>query len=178
MKTKSGIPFTANIPTEEVFCLPHRERADGVVSSTKPLSYAGTIMENFQLTLESGKVVEAKAEKGEKQLRDMIASDGNASRLGEVALVPFSSPISQSGVLFYNTLYDENAACHIALGRGIRACLDGGMDMDEDQFRQAGGNHSQIHVDFMVGSAELAIDGLTSEGAREPILRQGEWAFD
>ena len=178
METKGGIPFTANIPTEEVFCLPHRDRADGVISSTKPLSYAGTIMDGFQLTLEGGKVVDVKAQQGEKQLRDMIATDENAARLGEVALVPFSSPISQSGILFYNTLYDENAACHIALGRGIRACLEGGMDMDEEQFRAAGGNHSQIHVDFMVGSDELDIDGLTVEGAREPIMRKGEWAFE
>jgi len=177
MKTKGGIPFTANIPTEEVFCLPHRTRADGVISSTKPLSYAGNIMDDFQLTLEGGKVVGVKAGKGEKQLKDLIATDETAGRLGEVALVPFSSPISQSGLLFYNTLYDENAACHIALGRGIRACLDGGMDMDDEQFKQAGGNHSQIHVDFMVGSNELDIDGLTAEGGSEPVMRAGEWAF-
>jgi len=177
MKTKGGLPFTANIPTEEVFCLPHRERADGVISSTKPLSYAGNIMDDFQLTLEGGKVTGVKAGKGQQQLEDLIATDENAARLGEVALVPFSSPISQSGLLFYNTLFDENAACHIALGRGIRACLDGGMDMDDEQFLKAGGNHSQIHVDFMVGSDQLEIDGLTVEGTREPVLRQGEWAF-
>ena len=177
MKTKGGIPFTANIPTEEVFCLPHRSRADGVISSSKPLSYAGNIMDDFQLTLEGGKVVGVKADRGEKQLKDLIATDETAGSLGEVALVPFSSPISQSGLLFYNTLYDENAACHIALGRGIRACLEGGMDMDEEQFKDAGGNHSQIHVDFMVGSNELDIDGLTAEGGSEPVMRAGEWAF-
>ncbi len=177
MKTKGGIPFTANIPTEEVFCLPHRERADGKISSTKPLSYAGNIMDDFQLTLEGGKVVGIKAGKGEKQLRDLIATDENAARLGEVALVPVSSPISQSGLLFFNTLFDENAACHIALGRGIRACLDGGMDMNDEHFKQAGGNHSQIHVDFMVGSAELDIDGINENGEAEAIMRGGEWAF-
>jgi aminopeptidase len=177
MKTKGGIAYTANLPTEEVFCLPHRERAEGVISSTKPLSYAGSIMDDFQLTLEGGRVVGIKAAKGEKQLKNLIETDENAARLGEVALVPASSPISQSGLLFFNTLYDENAACHIALGRGIRACLEGGVDMDETQFNQAGGNHSQIHVDFMVGSSELDIDGVGADGKREPILRSGEWAF-
>ncbi|MEJ2012169.1 MAG: aminopeptidase [Anaerolineales bacterium] len=177
MKNKTGIPFTANIPTEEVFSLPHRERADGVIASTKPLSYAGSIIEDFQLTFEAGKVVDLKASRGEKQLRDLIETDENAARLGEVALVPFSSPISQSGLLFFNTLYDENAACHIALGRGIRACLQDGTAMEDEAFVDAGGNTSQVHVDFMVGSNELDIDGLTAEGTREPVLRDGEWAF-
>lgn len=177
MKTKGGIPFTANIPTEEVFCLPHRDRADGVISATKPLSYAGSIMDDFKLTMEGGKVVGIKAGEGEEQLRNLIETDENAARLGEVALVPASSPISQSGLQFFNTLYDENAASHIALGRGYRACLTGGMDMDDEQFLQAGGNHSQIHVDFMVGSQELDIDGIMADGGHDPIMRAGEWAF-
>jgi aminopeptidase len=177
MKNTSGITYTANIPTEEVFCLPDKNRADGVVSASMPLSYAGNLIEDFQLTFKDGMVVDVSVKKGAAGLNTILEMDEGARRLGEVALVPDSSPISQFGLLFYNTLYDENAASHIALGRGIRACIEGGSAMSAEEFAAAGGNYSKVHVDFMIGSAELDIDGISIDGSSEPVMRAGEWAF-
>ena len=173
----TNISFTPNLPTEEVFTLPHKDLADGVVTSTKPLSYSGVLIEDFTLTFEMGRVVKVTAEKGETVLRNLIGTDEGSARLGEVALVPHSSLISQSGLLFYNTLYDENAACHLALGRAYRFTLDGAKAMSEEEFSRAGGNNSLVHVDFMIGSDQLDIDGVTRNGVVEPIIRNGEWAF-
>ncbi len=172
----NGQEFIANLPTEEVFTLPHKDRADGTVRSTRPLSYAGSLIEDFSLTFSGGKVVELKAEKGEEALRRLVETDEGAGRLGEVALVPNGSPISASGILFYNTLYDENASCHIALGRAYPKCLENGTEMSQDELLAAGANHSLVHVDFMIGSGDLDIDGLTKDGERVPLLRSGEWA--
>ena len=174
----NGVTFTANIPTEEVFTLPHRERAEGVVTATKPLVHAENLMDEFVLTFENGRVVKATAKQGENYLNKLLDTDEGARRLGEVALVPHSSPISQSGRLFFNTLYDENASCHVALGRAYQFTLDGGLDMSNDEFVAAGGNDSKIHVDFMIGSGELDIEGVYADGRSEPVLRQGEYAFD
>jgi aminopeptidase len=175
---QNGIRFMPNIPTEEVATIPHRERINGTVSSTKPLSWNGVIIENFSLTFANGRVIQATAEKGEAALEALLETDEGALSLGEVALVPHSSSISQSGILFYNTLYDENASCHLALGRAYKAFIRGGAEMSEEDFLNAGGNISLIHVDFMVGSDELDVDGYLPDGTIEPILLQGEWAFD
>jgi aminopeptidase len=172
-----GVSFVPNMPTEEVFTLPHKDRVSGVVSSTKPLNYGGTLIENFRLTFAEGRVVDINAEAGADTLRKLIETDAGAARLGEVALVPHSSPIAQSGLLFYNTLFDENAASHIALGRAYQFTLEGGAAMSEEEFGRAGGNHSLTHVDFMIGSDKIDIDGLAEDGSAEPVMRAGEWAF-
>jgi aminopeptidase len=174
----NGVTFTANIPTEEVFTLPHKDRTSGTVTATKPLVYAENLIDEFALTFEDGRVVKATAKTGEQHLNNMLDSDEGARRLGEVALVPNSSPISQSGRLFFNTLYDENASSHIALGRAYQFTLSGGNEMDMDAFQAAGGNDSIIHVDFMIGSGELDIDGVRRDGSTEPVMRNGEYAFD
>jgi aminopeptidase len=176
-ETTSGITFNPNIPTEEVFTLPHKDLADGVVTATRPLSYGGVLIENFSLTFEGGRVVKAMAEKGDTVLRNLIDTDEGAARLGEVALVPNSSPISQSGLLFYNTLYDENAASHLALGRAYRFSLKDGKLMSDEEFLLAGGNDSHIHVDFMIGSGQMTVEGITRNGSAHLIMRDGEWAF-
>jgi aminopeptidase len=176
-KTPSGIEFTANIPTEEVFTLPHKDQISGVVHASKPLSYNGALIEDFSLTFEAGRVTKIKAAQGEETLRNLINTDAGATSLGEVALVPHNSPISQSGLLFFNTLFDENAACHIALGRGIRYCLEGGTELSDEAYAARGGNDSLIHVDFMIGSGQMNIDGQLPSGGSEPIMRNGEWAF-
>ncbi len=173
--SQSGIEFAPNLPTEEVFTIAHRERVDGTVRSTKPLSYGGTLIEGFSLRFERGRVVDLSADRGRDVLRQLIDTDDGAGRLGEVALVPHSSPISQSGRLFYNTLFDENAASHVALGSAYKFTLEGGEAMDEDSFGRAGGNRSGVHVDFMIGSGELDIDGVLPDGAAEPLMRRGEW---
>ena len=170
-----GILFSPNLPTEEVFTMPHKDRVDGVVRSTKPLSYGGTLIENFSLRFVGGRVVEASAERNDAVLRRMIDLDGGAARLGEIALVPHSSPVSQTGRLFYNTLFDENAASHVALGAAYKFTLRGGEAMTDEAFEAAGGNRSATHVDFMIGSAELDIDGVRQDGSAEPLMRQGEW---
>jgi len=174
--TQTGISFIANMPTEEVFTAPHKDKVEGVVSSSKPLSYAGVLIENFSLTFEAGRVVKVMADKGEEVLQKVIATDDGAARLGEVALVPYSSPISQMGLLFYNTLFDENAASHMALGRAYRFCLENGKEMSNEAFAAVGGNNSLIHIDFMIGSNEMDIDGITATGEVEPLMRAGEWA--
>jgi aminopeptidase len=178
MTSQNGMEFTGNIPTEEVFTIPHKDRTEGIVTSSKPLSYGGSLIDEFTLTFSDGRVVEATAKKGEDTLRRLLETDEGVGRLGEVALVPHSSPISQSGLLFYNILLDENAASHIALGRGLRFNIEGGEAMSEDEFAAAGGNDSLVHLDFMVGSGKMNVDGLTEEGTVEPVMRRGEWAFD
>jgi aminopeptidase len=173
--SRTGIAFAPNLPTEEVFTMPHKDRVDGTVQSTKPLSYGGTLIENFSLEFAGGRVVRVAAERGEVVLRQLIAADEGAARLGELALVPHSSPISESGLLFYNTLFDENAASHVALGSAYKDTLTRGEAMSEEEFERAGGNRSIVHVDFMIGSGSLDIDGVLSDGAIEPIMRHGEF---
>ncbi len=175
-ESRSGITFAPNLPTEEVFTMPHRDRVDGVVRSSKPLSYGGTVIENFSLTFEGGRVTAVTAERGEAVLRQLVDTDAGAGRLGEIALVPHSSPVSQSGLLFYNTLFDENAASHVALGSAYKFTLSGGEEMDDAAFERAGGNRSGVHCDFMIGSGALDIDGVMANGATEPLMRRGEWA--
>ena len=171
----AGFRFAPNLPTEEVFTMPHKDRVNGTVRSTKPLSYGGTLIEGFSLRFVDGRVVEVNAERGESVLRTLVAMDAGAARLGELALVPHSSPISQTGRLFYNTLFDENAASHVALGAAYKFTLRGGEAMSEDAFEAAGGNRSAAHVDFMIGSGELDVDGVLPGGAVEPVMRGGEW---
>ena len=175
-KSQSGIPFTANIPTEEVFTLPDKRYTEGTVRSALPLVYAGSVIDNFSLTFKDGKVVGFSAETGERTLEKLLSTDEGSSMLGEVALVPNSSPISQSGLLFYNTLLDENASCHLALGSAYRFSLDGGEILSTDDFAARGGNSSLVHSDFMIGSGDLDIDGVLSSGEIEAVFRGGEWA--
>jgi aminopeptidase len=171
---QSGINFTANIPTEEIFTLPHSDKVEGVVISTKPMG----LIEGLTLTFSEGKVVKATARKGEKILHNLLERDDRSRQLGEVALVPHSSPISQSGWHFQNLLFDENAACHLALGNAYRHSILGGENMSDQEFMQAGGNNSRVHVDFMIGSGEMDVDGVTQDGSIEPVMRNGEWVFD
>jgi aminopeptidase len=175
--SERGQRFVANLPTEEIFTLPHRARADGVLRASRPLNYAGTLITGFSLAFEGGRVTKVEAATGQEVLQEVVATDEGAARLGEVALVPDSSPISRSGILFANTLFDENAACHLAFGNAYRFCIAGGAPMSNDEFMAAGGNVSATHVDFMIGSGELQIDGLTADGQTEPVMRDGEWAF-
>lgn len=173
---KNGIICNPNIPTEEVFTTPHALRVEGHVSSTKPLSHMGTLIENISARFEGGRIVEAKATKGEEVLLKVLDTDKGARRLGEVALVPHSSPISASGLLFYNTLYDENAACHIAQGQCYSKCFVGSDNISKEDIKAQGGNSSQIHIDWMIGSDKIDIDGVLSSGERVPVFRKGEWA--
>ncbi|MDO6965505.1 aminopeptidase [Rhizobium alvei] len=173
---KNGVTCNPNIPTEEVFTTPHAHRVEGVVSSTKPLSHQGTLIDNIQVRFEAGRIVEAKASKGEAVLKKVLETDEGASRLGEVALVPHSSPISASGLLFYNTLFDENAACHIALGQCYSKCFVDGASLSPEQIAAQGGNSSLIHIDWMIGSGEVDIDGIHQDGRRVAVMRKGEWA--
>ena len=175
---ENGIAFTANMPTEEVFTLPDRHRAEGTVTATFPLSYGGTLIEDFSVTFENGRIVKVNAKRNESILQRLVDTDEGSTRLGEVALVPASSPIAKRGHLFYNTLFDENASCHIAIGRGYRFTLTGGKELTEEEFNAAGGNTSLNHVDFMIGSPQMDIDGIREDGKREPVMRQGEWAFE
>ncbi len=177
-KTQSGIDFTANLPTEEAFSMPHKDQIDGVVSASMPLSYAGTTLEDFTLAYENGRVTRVTAKKGEHVLKKLVETDQGAASLGEVALVPHSSPISQRGHLFLDPLIDENAASHLAIGRAYPVTLEGGEEMSEEEFQRNGGNTSLVHVDFMIGSGEMDIDGIKEDGSVEPIMRQGEWSFD
>ena len=172
---KNGITCNPNIPTEEVFTTPHALRTEGTVVATKPLSHQGTLIENIAVRFADGKIVDAKATRGEEVLRRLIDTDEGARRLGEVALVPHSSPISKSGLLFFNTLFDENAACHIALGQCYAKCFLDGATLTPEQIAQRGGNKSTIHVDWMIGSDEIDIDGLHLDGSRVPVFRSGEW---
>ena len=173
---KNGVTCNANIPTEEVFTTPHARKVEGIVSATKPLSHQGTLIENISVRFSEGRIVEANATRGADVLQRLIDTDEGARRLGEVALVPHSSPISQSGILYYNTLYDENAACHIALGQCYAKCFKDGTKLTPAEIAAQGGNSSLIHVDWMIGSNEIDIDGITRTGARVPVFRKGEWA--
>jgi len=178
MTNQNGVPFTANLPTEEIFTLPHKEKADGVVRASMPLSYGGSLFEDLIITFAEGRVVRVEAEKGAETLRKLIETDKGASRFGEVALVPHSSPIAQTKLLFYNILLDENAATHLALGSAYKFSMEGGRTMSDDEFSASGGNQSVLHIDFMIGSDEMDVDGITTEGVVEPIMRRGEWAFE
>ncbi|MBW9291591.1 aminopeptidase [Enterococcus faecalis] len=171
-----GEEFMANMPTEEVFTAPDSRRVDGYVSSTKPLSYAGTIISGMTFTFKDGKVVDFSAEQGEEALKNLLAIDEGAKHLGEVALVPDPSPISQSGLIFYNTLFDENASNHLAFGSAYAFNLQGGTEMSEEELAEAGLNRSQTHVDFMVGSDKMNIDGIKEDGTIVPVFRNGDWA--
>ncbi|MDQ0318690.1 aminopeptidase [Pararhizobium capsulatum DSM 1112] len=173
---KNGITCNPNIPTEEVFTTPHALRVEGHVSSTKPLSHQGTLIDNIQVRFEGGRIVEAKASKGEEVLNKVLDTDEGARRLGEVALVPHSSPISASGILFYNTLFDENASCHIALGQCYSKCFLDGASLSQEQIKAQGGNSSLIHIDWMIGSDKVDIDGILPNGGSVAVMRQGEWA--
>jgi aminopeptidase len=173
---KNGVTCNPNIPTEEVFTTPHALRVEGHVSSTKPLSHQGTLIDNIQVRFEGGRIVEAKASRGEEVLNKVLDTDEGARRLGEVALVPHSSPISASGILFYNTLFDENASCHIALGQCYSKCFIDGAKLSQDQIKAQGGNSSLIHIDWMIGSDKVDIDGIKPDGSKVPVMRRGEWA--
>lgn len=172
----SGISFNANIPTEEIYTAPRADGVDGVVYSTKPLVYNGNVIDTFHLVFKDGKVVEAHAETGDDVLQKLVAIDEGASRLGEVALIPYHSPISLSNILFYETLFDENASCHLALGASYPTCLAGGAEMTKEETEQAGLNDSMIHVDFMVSSPDLSITGIKADGSKVPVFLHGDWA--
>lgn len=173
---KNGIVCNPNIPTEEVFTTPHALRVDGHVVSTKPLSYQGTLIDQISVRFEAGRIVAANAARGEEILNKVLDTDEGARRLGEVALVPHSSPISKSGILYFNTLFDENASCHIALGQCYSKCFVGGDTLTPEQIAAQGGNKSLIHIDWMIGSNAIDIDGIRADGSRVPVFRQGEWA--
>ena len=173
---QNGITCNPNIPSEEVFTTPHALNVTGSVCSTKPLSHQGALIDEIQVRFENGKITNAKASKGEEVLLKILDSDEGARRLGEVALVPNSSPISQSGLLFYNTLFDENAACHIALGQCYSKCFKGEENLSEKEISKRGGNSSMIHIDWMIGSRHIDIDGINSDGSRVAVFRKGEWA--
>ncbi|TCS62781.1 aminopeptidase [Primorskyibacter sedentarius] len=175
-EAKNGVVCNPNIPTEEVFTTPHAARTEGYVRATKPLAHQGSLIEDIEVRFEAGRIVEAKASRGEAVLLKLLDTDEGARRLGEVALVPHSSPISQSGLLFYNTLFDENAACHIALGQCYSKCFLNGADLSEDEVTAKGGNSSMIHVDWMIGGADTDIDGILPDGSTVPVFRKGEWA--
>ena len=174
---EKGEEFMANMPTEEVFTVPHKNGVNGYVSSTKPLSYGGNIIDNFKITFENGRIIKVEAEQGEEVLKNLVATDEGSHYLGEVALVPFHSPISESNILFYNTLFDENASNHLAIGSAYAFCLEGGKTMSQEELEKHGLNNSITHVDFMVGSAQMNIDGITDDGQAEAVFRDGNWAF-
>lgn len=173
----ANIYFNPNIPSEEVFTSPMRGRAEGKVVSTKPLSYQGKLIENFWVEFKDGKVVKVGAEKNQDVLEKMVAMDEGASNLGEVALIAYDSPINKTGILFYNTLFDENASCHLALGRGFNNCLENYENYTNEECEKLGVNSSMIHVDFMIGSKDLSIVGVTKDGKRVQIFKDGNWAF-
>ncbi len=173
----SNIYFNANIPSEEVFTSPLRGKAEGKVVATKPLSYQGKLIENFWVRFENGRAVEVHAEKNQDVLEKMIAMDEGASYLGEVALIAHDSPINNTGILFYNTLFDENASCHLALGRGFNNCLENYENYSVEECEKLGVNSSMIHVDFMIGSADMSIIGVTADGKRVQIFKEGNWAI-
>ncbi|MCF0149190.1 MAG: aminopeptidase [Clostridium sp.] len=176
-KCSSGIEFNANMPTEEVFTLPKRNGVNGTVTSSKPLSYSGNLINNFSLTFKDGKVVDYKAEEGYDTLKDLLESDEGARYLGEVALVPYDSPISNSNIIFYNTLFDENAACHLAFGRAYSSCVENSENLSDEQLNALGVNDSIIHVDFMIGTADLNITGINKDNKEIQIFSNGNWAF-
>ena len=174
---EKGDAFMANMPTEEVFTVPHKTGVNGYVSSTKPLSYGGNIIDDFKITFENGRITDITASKGEDILKQLVSTDEGSHFLGEVALVPHRSPISDSNILFYNTLFDENASNHLAIGSAYSFCLENGKNMSPEELEQHGLNQSITHVDFMIGSGQMDIDGILEDGTREPVFRSGNWAF-
>lgn len=176
-KTPDGTVFIANMPTEEVYTLPVKQGVNGYVSNTKPLVYQGNIIDDFKLTFENGKIVKAEAAVGHDLLQELIAVDEGSQYLGEVALVPHESPISASEILYFNTLFDENASNHLAIGEAYPTCLEGGRDLEKGQLEALGANISVTHEDFMIGSGDMDIDGILPDGTVEPIFRKGSWAF-
>ncbi|QHS21940.1 aminopeptidase [Virgibacillus sp. MSP4-1] len=176
--TERGTIFNANIPSEEVFTMPHKYGVNGTVRNTKPLNYGGNVIDDFSITFKDGKAVDFTAEEGYETLKHLLDTDEGAKRLGEVALVPHESPISQSGLIFFNTLYDENASCHLAFGKAYPTNIKGGSSMDDEALDQNGVNNSLVHVDFMMGSDKLDVYGVTKDGEEEPILKQGSWAIN
>ncbi len=176
-KSADGKYFIANMPTEEVFTAPHSQKADGIVKSALPLSYNGQIIENFSLTFKKGKVIDFSAEKGYDALKHLLETDGGTKRLGEVALIGKNSPIAKSGVLFYNTLFDENASCHFALGKAYPTNVLGGVEKSKSELKKLGVNDSSEHVDFMIGTNDLSIVGITHDGKKVPVFIDGEWAI-
>jgi aminopeptidase len=176
-RNQQGIDFIPNLPTEEVFSLPHKNKVNGTVRASMPLSLSGKLLTDFSFTFQDGRVVDFQASENREVIAKLLETDDGARRLGEVALVPASSPIARSKLLFYNTLFDENAASHLALGRAYSMCLQGSDAFSPEEFDAAGGNNSLTHVDFMIGSEQMDIDGITSSGTAEAVMRNGEWAF-
>lgn len=175
-RARNGVVCNANIPTEEVFTAPHKDRVDGTVCSSKPLSYQGSLIDGIKVRFEKGRIVEMSAARGEEAFRSLISTDEGAARLGEVALVPHSSPISRSGIIFNNTLFDENAASHLAVGQSYTENIRDGGAKSKQQLAALGANTSLVHVDWMIGHAGLDVDGVAADGKTEPLMRQGEWA--
>jgi aminopeptidase len=176
-RARNGVICNANIPTEEVFTAPHKDMVDGIVQSSKPLSYQGSLIDGIKVRFERGKIVEMTAQKGEDAFRSLISTDEGAARLGEVALVPHSSPISKSGIIFNNTLFDENAASHVAVGQSYTENIRDGSKRSKEELSALGANTSLVHVDWMIGSGELDVDGIMADGMAEPLMRKGEWAI-
>jgi aminopeptidase len=176
-KDPNGIDFNPNIPTEEVFTLPHKFGVNGIVASTKPLVYGGNVINNFTLTFKDGKIVDFTAEEGYETLSNLISTDEGSHYLGEVALVPFKSPISDTNIVFYNTLYDENASCHFAIGTAYKSCIENGVNIPEEELDKYGINFSITHVDFTIGSSDMDIVGETANGEKVQIFKDGNWAF-
>ena len=175
--TPSGIEFNANMPTEEIFTMPHKDHVDGIVYASKPLLYNGELIEDFWFKFEGGKVVDFDAKAGKDALKQLVHFDEGSCRLGEVALVPYDSPISKSNILFLNTLFDENASCHLALGDTYPTCVAGGGDMKEEELKQAGGNHSMTHVDFMFGTEDMKVIGRKEDGSEVAIFENGNFVI-
>lgn len=176
-KDPNNINFNPNIPTEEIFTLPHKYEVNGVVHSSKPLVYGGNVIDDFSFTFKDGKIIDCSASQGEETLKNLIATDEGSHYLGEVALVPYSSPISDTNVVFYNTLYDENASCHLAIGSAYATCIKDGADLPKDKYDKYGINDSLTHVDFMIGTSDLDIVGVTHNGENIQIFKNGNWAF-
>ena len=175
--TPSGVFFNPNMPTEECFCMPDRCHVEGIVHATMPLAYQGKLIENFWLRFEGGQVVDFGAESGEDTLKGLLDTDEGARRLGEVALISYHSPISDLNLLFFNTLFDENASCHLALGRSYPENISGGLDMSREELLEHGGNYSLEHVDFMFGSSDMSVTGIQKDGTEVPVFRQGDFVF-
>lgn len=175
--SEGGVSYVPNIPTEEVFTVPKKNGVNGVINSSRPLNYNGYLISGFSLTFEEGKVMDYSADKGYEVLKSIVETDEGAKYLGEIALVPHNSPISNSELIFYNTLFDENASCHVALGKGLPIALEDGPEMSKEELAEHELNESLIHVDFMIGTADLDIDGETESGELVPVLRNGNWAF-
>jgi len=175
--TPEGIEFIANMPTEEIFSMPKKTGVNGKVFSSKPLNYGGNLINNFSLTFKDGRVVDFEAKEGYESLKSLIETDEGSHFLGEVALVPFNSPISNSNIVFFNTLYDENASCHLALGKAYNLCVKDGVTKTTEEVLALGGNDSLTHVDFMIGTYDLNITGIGFDGSKTPIFINGNWAI-